>query len=107
MVLEKEREKKDKREEKRKEEEEEEEKRKEERRKGKRRSQVWNYEYLYVNYVCMELVKLRMEKCRFLYNSMGLSSFWYRKYRYMVCNPLSCVWFGFGNSQTHFFLGLS
>ena len=26
---------------------------------------VWNYEYLYVNYVCMELVKFRMEKCRF------------------------------------------
>ena len=59
----------DNREEKRKEEEEEE-KRKEERRKGKRRSQVWNYEYLYVNYVCMELVKFRMEKYRFLYNSM-------------------------------------
>ena len=26
----------------------------EERRKGKRRSQVWNYEYLYGNYGCME-----------------------------------------------------
>ena len=56
MVLEKERAKTYKREEKRKEEEEEEEKkRKEERRKGKRRSQVWNYEYLYGNYGCMEL----------------------------------------------------
>ena len=50
------------------EEEEEEEKRKEERRKGKRRSQVWNAMILY------------------------------RKYRYMVWNPLFCVWFGFGNS---------
>ena len=74
MVLKKGRAKTDKREDKRKEEEEEE-KRKEERRKGKRRSHVWNYEYLYVNYVCMELVKFRMEKCRFLYNSMDLSSF--------------------------------
>ena len=53
-MLEKERAKTDKREEKRKEEEEEEEeKRKEERRKGKIRSQVWNYEYLYGNYVCV------------------------------------------------------
>ena len=39
--------------------------------------------------------------------SMGLYSFWYRKYRYMVWNPLSRVWFGFGNSQPHFLLGLS
>ena len=31
---------------------------------------VWNYEYLYVNYVCMELVKFCMEKYRFLYTSM-------------------------------------
>ena len=90
MVLEKEGAKTDNREEKRKEEEEEEEKRKEERRKGKRRSQVWNYEYLYVNYVCMELVKFRMDKCRFLYNSMDLSSFaiesidtWFRTF-YLV-----------------------
>ena len=75
-------------------------KRREERRKGK--------EYRrYVNYVCMELVKFRMEKYRFLYNSMGLSSFGYRKNRYIVGNPPSCVWFGFGNSQTHFLLGLS
>ena len=72
----------------------------EERRKGKE-------DHRYVNYVCMELVKFRMEKYRFLYNSMGLSSFGYRKNRYTVWNPLSCVWFGFGNSQTHFFLGLS
>ena len=31
----------------------------------------------------------------------------YRKYRNMVWNPLFCVWFGFGNSQNHFLLGLS
>ena len=41
---------------------------------------VWNSS---VNYVCMELVKFRMEKYQFLNNSMGLSSFGYRKYRYM------------------------
>ena len=75
-------------------------KRREERRKGKE-------DRRYVNYVCMELVKFPMEKYRFLYNSMGLSSFGYRENRYMVWNPLSCVWFGFGNSQTHFLLGLS
>ena len=45
----------DKREEKKKEEEEKENKIKEERTKGKRISQIWNYEYLYGNYVCMEL----------------------------------------------------
>ena len=33
---------------------------------------------------CMELVKFRMEKYRSLYNSMGLSSFGCRKYKYMV-----------------------
>ena len=55
----------------------------------------------------MELVKFRMEKYRCLYNSMGLYSFGYKKYRYMVWNPLSHVWFGFGNSQPHFLLGLS
>ena len=43
-------------------------KRREERRKGKE-------DHRYVNYVCMEFVKLRMEKYRFLYNSMNLSSF--------------------------------
>ena len=43
-------------------------KRREERRKGKE-------DHRYVNYVCMELVKFRMEKFRFLYNSMDLSSF--------------------------------
>ena len=58
--------------------------------------------------MCMELVKFRMEKYRFLYNSMDLSSFGIEIiYIYMVWNPLSCVWFGFGNSQTHFLLGLS
>ena len=56
---------------------------------------------------CMGLVKFRMEKCRCLYNSMGLYNFGYKKYRYMVWNPLSRVWFGFGNSQPHFLLGLS
>ena len=55
----------------------------------------------------MEFVKFRMEKYLCLYNSMGLSSFGYRKYKYMVLNPLSCVWFGLGNSQSHFLLGLS
>ena len=53
------------------------------------------------------LLSFVWKKYRFLYNSMGLSSFGYRKYRYMVWNPLSFVWFGFGNSQTHFLLGLS
>ena len=33
---------------------------------------------------CMELVKFRMEKYRSLYNSMGLSSFGCKKYKYMV-----------------------
>ena len=33
---------------------------------------------------CMELVKFRMEKYRSLYNSMDLSSFGCRKYKYMV-----------------------
>ena len=55
----------------------------------------------------MELVKSVWKSIDFWYNSMCLSSFTYRKYRYMVRNPLSCVWFGFGNSQTHFLLGLS
>ena len=59
-------------------------KRREKRRKGKE-------DRRYVNYVCMELVKVHMKKYRFLYNSMGLSSFGYRKNRYMVWNPLSCV----------------
>ena len=36
-----------------------------------------------------------------------LYEYLYRKYRYMVWNHLFCVWFGFGNSQTHFLLGLS
>ena len=75
-------------------------KRREERRKGKE-------DRRYLNYVCMELVKFHMEKYRFLYNSMGLFSFGYRKNRYMVWNPPSSVWFEFGNSQTHFSLGLS
>ena len=35
----------------------------------------------------IELVKFRMEKHRCLYNSMGLYSFGYEKYRYMVWNP--------------------
>ena len=43
-------------------------KRREERRKGKE-------DRRYVNYVCIELFKFRMEKYRFLYNSMDLSSF--------------------------------
>ena len=37
---------------------------------------VWNYEYLYVNYVCMELVKLCMEKYRFSYTSMKTMCVW-------------------------------
>ena len=56
---------------------------------------------------CMELVKFCMEKYRCLYNSMGLYSLGIKKYRYMVWNPLSRVWFGFGNSQPYFVLGLS
>ena len=56
---------------------------------------------------CMELVKFRVEKYRCLYNSMGLYSFGYKNYRYMVWNPLSRVWFGFVNSQPHLLLGLS
>ena len=32
-------------------------------------------EVMYGNYVCMELVKFCMEKYRFLYNSMDMSSF--------------------------------
>ena len=29
------------------------------------------------------------------------------EYRYMVWNPLFCVWVGVGNSQTYFLLALS
>ena len=77
MVLEKGRANTDNREDKRKEEEEEEEeeKRKEERRKGKRRSQVWNLSMD----TCLGLygiVKFRMERSRFLYNSMDLCMVW-------------------------------
>ena len=64
-------------------------KRREERREGKE-------DHKYVNYVCMELVKFHMEKYRFLYISMDLSSF-----------GIESIDTGFGNSQTHFLLGLS
>ena len=46
---------------------------------------------------------LSMDTCLGLYGTMILC----KQYRYMVWNPLSRVWFGFGNSQPHFFLGLS
>ena len=54
------------------------------------------YEYVYENYG-------GMDTCLGLYGIMIL----YRKYRYMVWNPLSRVWFGFGNSQPRFLLGMS
>ena len=57
--------------------------------------------------VLYELVKFRMEKidvCTIVWVCVVLGI---KKHRYMVWNPLSCVWFGFGNSQHHFVLGLS
>ena len=55
---------------------------------------------------CMGLVKFRIEKCRFLYNSMDLYSFGLERLDTWF-GTFSCVWFGFGSSQTHFLLGLS
>ena len=54
----------------------------------------------------MGLVKFRMEKCRFLYNSMDLCGFGLERLDTWF-GTFSCVWFGFGNSQTQFLLGLS
>ena len=51
--------------------------------------EIWVYEICV--WLCMELVKFRMEKYRCLYNSMGLYIFGYKKYRYMVWSPLSRV----------------
>ena len=45
----------------------------------------FEYGFVWIHVLsCMRLVKFRMEKYRSLYNSMGLSSFGYRKYKYTV-----------------------
>ena len=56
--------------------------RKKERKKRSQVCKLWVYGTCYVPYGKVSI---------FLYNSMDLSSFGYRKNRYMVWNPLSCV----------------
>ena len=91
MVLEKGRANTDKREERRKEEEEEEEE---------------DHMYGYMSWVVWDLLSSVWKSIDFFYNIMDLCSFGLERLDTWF-GTFSCVWFGFGSSQTHFLLGLS